>query len=164
MRRHRIRSGRPGQVRNRCLYVQKGVKYEGRLEEGADWIQFDFGVLIDQIAVPVLVKIKFMQGTSPYVLLGGEVAYLLAAKAKFSIEDSDGYSESDTEDILEDTNKLDYSVVGGAGVEMAMGAFRLFLEARYVYGLANLIKETDYSDPDDWVKLTTILIVGGIGF
>ncbi|MDW7759847.1 MAG: outer membrane beta-barrel protein [Acidobacteriota bacterium] len=146
------------------LYLQKGVKYSG--EE--DGVKFSFPISIDMISLPVMAKIRFMPGSTPYALAGGEVAYVLSAKSKYTITDLEsGEKETDTEDFKDDINSIDYGIVFGLGYEMNTGSFPIFIEARYHLGLANLTKD----NPDEgiiaaenWTKTSTILIVGGIRF
>jgi len=151
------------------MYVQKGIKLKGNQVDagGGELINFDFSIVINQIAVPVLLRFKFMPGTSPYILLGGAVSYILSSTADYSLSNNFGDSESGSEDLFAQDgnvlNRLDYSIIGGAGLELAMGTMRLYFEGRYIYGLANLAHEDSRGD-DDWFKLSTILLLAGIGF
>ena len=158
------------------MYVQKGMKFEGtNIDDGAGGsASGEASLVINQVSVPVLLRFKFLSGTSPYILLGGSVSYILSATAEYRVTYG-GDTESGTEDLFEDDaenlSRLDYSIIGGAGVELAMGAMRLYFEGRYIYGLANIIHESQRATGEDsagagndWVKLTTILIMGGISF
>lgn len=150
------------------MYVQKGVKLDATNADanGVGLLDFDVSLVINQIAIPVLLRFKFTPGTSPYILLGGAVSYILSATAEYtySIEgESDTGSQDLFEDDAENLNRLDYSVIGGAGFELAMGFMRLFFEGRYIYGLANIAHDSQ-TDAGDWMKLSTILIMAGIGF
>ncbi len=150
------------------MYVQKGIKLKGdNVDTGDGLINFDVDLVINQVAIPVLLRFKFMPGTSPYILLGGSVAYILSSTADYTVSDNTGPLDSGSEDLFAQDgdviNRLDYSIVGGAGFELAMGTMRLYFEGRYIYGLANLVHEEQRGD-NDWMKLSTILILGGIGF
>ena len=151
------------------LYIQKGIKLNGNnVDDGSGGtLTFDIDVVINQVAVPVLLRFKFMPGTSPYILLGGSIAYILSAKANYSASDNMGGSETGSEDLFDQEgnvlNRLDYSVIGGAGLELALGTMRFYFEGRYIFGLANLAHE-DSRDASDWIKLSTILILAGLGF
>jgi len=161
-------TGRQVGVEVDVMYVQKGIKLEGNDADanGVGVLDFDVSLVINQIAVPVLLRFKFMPGTSPYILLGGAISYILSATADYnwSIE---GESDSGSEDLFAQEgntfNRLDYSIIGGAGLELALGAMRLFIEGRYIYGMANIAHD-DAIEAGDWMKLTTILIMGGLGF
>jgi len=150
------------------MYVQKGVKLEGNNADanGVGMLDFDVSLVINQVAIPVLLRFKFMSGTSPYVLFGGAVSYILSSTVDYNWS-INGESDSGSEDLFEDDaeilNRLDYSIIGGAGLELDMGAMRLYFEGRHIYGLANIAHEAQI-DTDDWMKLSTILIMGGFGF
>lgn len=145
------------------LYFQKGVRYEGSTNyEGTD-ATAEFNVIVDEISAPVMLKIKFAPGTSPYVLGGGEIAYIVSAKVKYNYALSTGQPESGTEDIIENVNRLDYGIVAGAGFEFHMGGTAIFVEGRYHQGLANLVGENDFDD-EGWVKSKALVITGGIKF
>ncbi|MCJ7579183.1 MAG: PorT family protein [Candidatus Aminicenantes bacterium] len=157
------------------MYVQKGIVLKGSDNDGMGYVTtFDFNIVLNQISVPVLLRFKFMPGTSPYILLGGSVSYILSATADYNVSDNEGYSETGSEDLYkaedgsdqEALTRLDYSIVGGGGFELAMGTMRIYFEARYIYGLANILHKTARDDggANNWVKLSTFLIMGGIGF
>ncbi len=150
------------------MYVQKGVKLDAVNADanGVGMLDFDISLVINQISIPVLLRFKLMPGTAPYFLLGGAVSYILSATADYNWSIGD---ENDTgsEDLFNQEgdvlNRLDYSIIGGAGLELAMGRMRLFFEGRYIYGLANILHD-DAADAGDWMKLSTILILAGFGF
>jgi len=151
------------------MYIQKGIKLKGdNVDTGGGLINFDVDLVVNQVAIPVLLRFKFMPGTSPYILLGGSVAYILSSTADYSVSDNTGPLDSGSEDLLAQEgdvlSRLDYSIVGGAGLELAMGTMRLYFEGRYIYGLANLLHDDAGGTTDDWFKLSTILIMGGLGF
>ncbi len=151
------------------MYIQKGIKLKGdNVDIGGGIINFDVDLVVNQVAIPVLLKFKFMPGTSPYILLGGSVAYILSSTAEYSASDNNGPLDSGSEDLFEQEgdvlSRLYYSIVGGAGLELAMGTMRLYFEGRYIYGLANLLHDDEGGTTDDWFKLSTILIMGGLGF
>jgi len=152
------------------MYVQKGFKLDtGQLDAGGgEWISYAVDMIINELAVPVLLRFKFMPGTSPYILLGGSVAYVMSATAKWKYSDSQGQSDQSDEDLFkQDTNilnRLDYGIVGGAGLELAMETLRLYFEGRYSLGLANLLHKDQTEGTDSWIKLSTFLLLFGIGF
>ncbi|MBN2246816.1 MAG: PorT family protein [Candidatus Aminicenantes bacterium] len=159
-----IESGSLLKVEMDILYFQKGVKYEGSAEEGGETAEANISMIIDEISAPIMLKFKFNTWTSPFLLAGGEVAYILSSKAKWSINTTSAGSESGTEDLIENINRLDYGAVLGAGFEFYTAKTAFTIEGRYHYGLANLIKETEETDPNDWVKTKTIVIMAGIKF
>ncbi len=80
---------------------------------------------INELSIPVLIKVLFKPGTSPYILAGPELAFVL----------TDG------------TKSLDYGVVGGIGFQKKLGGIAISLEARYHHGLRELMSD-DLTPPD----------------
>lgn len=109
------------------------------------------------VTAPVLLKIRFMPGTTPYILAGGEVGYVLNQKVILTAEDG---TESE-EDITDTTNRLLYGVVFGGGLELQAGGMNLLLEARYRLGLSNLIKDPE---PGAYIKATALSFLVAIKF
>jgi len=109
------------------------------------------------ITAPILLKIRFMPGTTPYLLAGGEIGYILNQKAIMTAEDG----TKTEEDITEEFNRLLYGVVFGGGIELQAGGMNVLLEARYRLGLSNLIKD---ADPGVSIKATAITFLLGIKF
>jgi len=159
-----IESGGSIGVEMDVLYFQKGVKYQASVSQGGDTIDAEINLAIDEISAPIMLKLKFMPGTTPFLLAGGEIAYILSSKINWSYDLSSGYSESGTEDVIENINRLDYGIVFGAGFELYTGATSFVIEARYHYGLANLIKEEEKTTPDEYGKTKTIAFMAGIKF
>jgi hypothetical protein len=109
------------------------------------------------ITLPIMLKVRFLQGTTPYILAGGEVGYIL--NQKFVATASDGTKTE--EDITDDVNRLVYGLVFGGGVELQAGSLNLLLEARYRLGLSNQIKEPD---PGEYLKTTALTFLLGVKF
>lgn len=173
-----FKTGRQVGVEVDIMYVQKGIKFDGDNADanGVGVLDFEFSLVINQISIPLLLRFKFLPRTSPYILFGGAISYILSATADYiwSIEDE---SDSGSQDLFEDDagedpeilNRLDYSIIGGAGIELPLGPIHIYFEGRYIYGLANILHKTqrggDILGPDEnWMKLKTILIMAGIGF
>jgi hypothetical protein len=109
------------------------------------------------ITLPLLLKVRFMPGTTPYVLAGGEIGYIMSQKV--IITDLAG---KDTElDVTDNISRLLYGVVFGGGIELKAGGMNLLVEARYRLGLSNLIKDPD---PGAYVKATALSFLIGVKF
>jgi opacity protein-like surface antigen len=150
-----------------ALFMQKGVKFNGRLQESGYDVTFDATTSINVISIPVMLKVRFMPGSTPYVLGGVEAAYIMSNKTNYSYTDAvTGESESGTEDSKEDTKDLDYGLVFGIGYEINTGSLPLFIEGRYHLGLADIsADESDINVQDDtWVKTNALLLAAGIRF
>lgn len=125
------------------LYFQKGC----RAETGD--IRGNFN--LDEISVPLLFKFKFIPGkTSPFILAGGEVAYVLSYKN----------TEGDQPDLKQSINSFDYGLVLGGGLLLMIDTFSINIEARYHYGLADLGNESSGSH----FKTSAFVLAAGLMF
>ncbi len=109
------------------------------------------------ITLPILLKVRLLRGTTPYLLAGGEVGYAL--NQKFVLDDGQGNVEE--EDISDEINRLYYGLCFGGGLELQAGSMNLLFEARYRLGLSNLIKDPV---PGESVKATALSFLLGIKF
>jgi len=95
-----------------ALYIQKGSRIEVRY---GDIISERTRVRTDELSFPALFKFLYRPGTSPYILVGGELAVVLA----------------------KDARTIDYGLVFGAGFRKKVHNAYISLEGRYHYGLQN---------------------------
>jgi len=155
------------------LYIQKGVRFEGSDSGSAIGTggSFDVKLNVTEISLPVLAKIKFMPGSTPYAIAGGEIAYILSSKVDYWLKDSstdDTYAGTEDLNDYDNMNKIDFGLVLGAGFELVSGPIPLFIEGRYHMGLANLFKNdaaTSGSVSDtDWVRTNLLTLVLGAKF
>jgi hypothetical protein len=109
------------------------------------------------ITMPLMLKLRFLRGATPYILAGGEVGYIMTGKMRFKY-DNGTTSEADVIDLYE---RLLYGVVFGGGFEMKAGQMSVFLEARYRLGLSNQLKDPDHGD---YVRITSLAFWLGIRF
>jgi len=109
------------------------------------------------ISLPIMLKVRFLPGTTPYILAGGEVGYLLNQKVVVTAADG----TTTEEDVTDNVNRLVYGLVFGGGVELQAGGMNLLLEARYLLGLSNLIKDPE---PGAYMKPTSLAFLLGIKF
>jgi hypothetical protein len=109
------------------------------------------------ISLPIMLKVRFMPGTTPYILAGGEIGYLLNQKIVATAADG----TTTEEDVTDHVNRIVYGLVFGGGVELQAGGMNLLLEARYLLGLSNLIKD---ADPGTYMKPTALTIILGVKF
>jgi len=142
------------------LYLTKGSRFKGEVEG----VTFDVKGTISEISVPILLNVNILSSPLIYGLGGGEIAYVMSAKAKYFV--SDGVTEeSGEEDVKEDTSQIDYGLVFGGGVGMPLGPVTLFGELRYHLGLANMEKNTPEGvEEQTSPKTRMFLIVAGIRF
>jgi len=132
------------------LYVRMGMKgtYEGSTIE----------YRLNYIQVPLLLKVRVIPvgPVRPIIYAGGYGSYMLSAKGVMS--SSEG---SESADIGEMFEKIDYGVVGGAGVEFKLPGLLLSVEGRYCLGLANIAKDAGEGESG---KNRSIMALVGIGF
>ena len=137
-----------------ALYLQKGTKAHksySLLEIYVAPQKYTLHV----ISIPVLLKIKFLRGTSPYILGGHELSLVLSHGSRSSLDGG-------TEDFIsrkEDTTTFESSLVFGGGLEMKVKAASFFIEGRYHYGLNNIIK-----GQIDWESTKTRSVALILGF
>lgn len=165
----------PGAKRTSRTGLMGGAGYEsgGRLALELDLLYAQGGVVLKDadnpdnkkkvtfasgaVTLPVMLKLRFLPGTTPYLLAGGEVGYVLSHKTVIS---DAGGNETEKDSIAE-IHRLLYGVVFGGGVELRAGGMDLLLEARYRLGLANMVKEPD---PGESMKATSLSFLLAIRF
>lgn len=109
------------------------------------------------ITAPLLLKVRFMPGTTPYILAGGEIGYILTQKVKVEVTGE----PSQEVDVKDQINRLYYGLVFGGGIEMKTGGMNLQLEGRFNLGLSNQAKNPD---PGESAKATAITILFAVKF
>lgn len=146
----------PFSIQPEVLYVQKGAKIS--ITEGD--ISGGLKVNVDYIEIPLLLKISLMPGGvfKPSVYAGPFIGFLRKAE---SVIHADGYSEK--EDIKDDLTDTDYGITFGLGLVQNLGVMKLTLDARYDYGLRNIMKVISEDGPQS-VKSRTWLFMAGIAF
>ena len=137
-----------------ALYLQKGTevhKSYSLLEIYVAPQKYTLHV----ISIPVLLKIKFLRETSPYILGGHELSLILSHGFSSSLDGVTG----DFISRKEDTTTFESSLVFGGGLEMKVKAASFFIEGRYHYGLNNIIK-----GQIDWESTKTRSVALILGF
>jgi len=151
-----------------ALYMQKGAKFEGEFKEEGYDVNFEATSKIAEISVPILAKVRFLPGSTPYVLGGAEIAYVTSSKIDYSATDNiAGQTQSGSEDAKDGTEDLDYGIVFGAGFELATGPIPIMIEFRYHYGLADIMGTSDRAEQvesGDFVKTRAMMVMVGVKF
>jgi hypothetical protein len=107
-----------------ALYFQKGSRVEFL---SGDEILSRITKRLDELSFPVLFKFRLKQGTSPYILGGGELALMFP----------------------EDASGIDYGLVCGIGFRKQMRSVSISLEGRYHHGL----QDTRHEAPEPFVVI-----------
>ncbi len=124
------------------LFNQKGAKIDSDLVEAS--IRFDY------LEVPLLARYNLTSSAQPFFLVGGpSLAFRLHAEASALLGE-----ESESIDITDDTEELDWGLVVGAGKEFS----RFSVEGRYTHGFKDV-------DPDGAnIKNRAITVLAGVRF
>lgn len=140
--------------------------------KGSEVTQFHDDTLISKsnyvlnvVSLPVLVKIKFLPDSSPYILHGGELSYLLSHKYIWTYEQQGGAPPlEETIDLKEETKNFTFGVIVGGGFEIKTRWISFFVEARYHFGLINIVSENHnvQTDPFQLMKANSQVILFGI--
>jgi opacity protein-like surface antigen len=109
------------------------------------------------ITLPIMLKVRFLAGTTPYILAGGEIGYILNQKVVLTANDG----TTTEEDVTDNISRLFYGLVFGGGVELRAGGMNLLLEARYRLGLSNQVKDPA---PGAYAKATALMLLLGVRF
>jgi len=86
---------------------------------------------LNELSFPLLYKISFLSGTSPYLLVGYEISFVLSHK-------------ENGKDLIGETKKTDSSLVLGVGFRKKIEKHFLYIEGRYHMGLQHLSKDWDF--------------------
>lgn len=148
------------------MYMPKGVKYSGDISTTELNGSFEFTFAVTEVSVPLLLKMRLMPGSTPYIVAGGEVGLILSSKVKYKIE-TGTETISGTEDAKDSTASLDYGIVFGLGYELNSGPIPIYVEGRYHLGLADITAaDGDVAEvqDEDWVKTNALVVMVGIRF
>lgn len=123
-----------------ALYILKTNRYPSR-----GW-DYELG----EISIPVLAKYKPFAGSTPFLSAGVEAAYVLSHKQKPGPFGEDAY------DMMDNTRRMDFGLVFGAGCDLDLGSMAVELGGRYHHGLA---KVSGLGSDDDMrtAELTVVL-------
>ncbi len=136
------------------LFCQKGSREEVRDLDGS--YMFTFNYVLNEISVPILMKVRLKTGSSPYILVGGELSFIISHN--FKIEE-EGWG---TIWMLPETKWAYYGIVFGCGFEWKKNRISPIIEARYYLGLTNIFKS--YPSGTPLVKPRTIVFLVGLKY
>ena len=114
---------------------------------------------LEAISLTQLLKFKPFPDLFPYALAGFELSRILSHSYVISPSNL-------KTGLMDDTRKIDFGLVAGAGAELAAGRWTSFLEARYHLGLANLSKgiEFEYAESFPTIKTRAFTLLVGIRY
>jgi opacity protein-like surface antigen len=137
-----------------ALYLQKGTNAHKSYSSLEIYVAPQ-SYTLHVISIPLLLKIKFLSGSSPYVSGGGEFSFILSHGYTSILDGLTG----DWISIKEFTQSFNYGLVIGGGYEVKMEAISFFIEGRYYHGLRNIIKGSI-----DWESTKTRAVALILGF
>ena len=111
------------------MYLQKGAL----VADLNDNIEFPFKFAFFEL--PVLLKAEFGSSIRPYLMAGPTVGYLLSAKVKGKVA-----SITFEGDMKEVTERIDFGLSFGAGLNYPLRTGTIFLQGSYELGLTNMQK------------------------
>ena len=125
------------------FYFQKGSRLELRYWDEVVGHSID---RMNELSFPVLLKIYLRPGTSPYLLGGGEFAFVLANQ-------SDPYNYGFV------SQRTEYGLVFGAGLRKQINRAYISVEGRYNHGLQDM-----RSDFSMLRKMRVFSLIVGVSF
>lgn len=133
------------------LYSSQGAKGE----ESESYMGYTYSakatLKLDYINLPLLAKYTVTPGFSIHA--GPQLGFLINSEADYEVT-MDGQTESETEDLKDDTKGFDFALAAGVGYQLEMG---VFFNARYNVGLSNIWDvegEDDYSQQNNVFQLS----------
>lgn len=112
---------------------------------------------METLSLIQLLKVKPLPGGFPYALAGFELARVLS----HGFTETPGLSEAP---LTDDTRKIDFGLVAGAGGELNAGRWASFLEVRYHLGLVNLSKAAGALQNYPTLKTRAVSLIFGLRY
>jgi len=136
-----------------ALYIQKGSKIKTE-SPSIEIYSAPKEYTLSTISFPILLRTRFLKGSSPYILGGGEFSFIISHRY-INILNGQG---RDSLDIKENTHNFDYGLVFGFGFEIKIEEHSFFIEGRYHLGIKNISKVYQRYES---IKTNAIVVVMG---
>lgn len=117
------------------MYIQKGSKMTPIAVD-----ESEYGLSTSYIEIPVLLKYSYGNTLKPYVAAGATLSFNLSSELETEIG-----GVNFTGDLKSVSEKIEYSLTVGGGVEYFLNPVTIFVEGRYSYSLNNLINSGEYN-------------------
>jgi len=112
------------------MYLNKGAK----LLEGEDPMEEPEAHLKSSyLELPVTLKYSFLDGISPYLMVGTEIGYQLNTKLSIVFPGLET-----TVDMTEVTKNFEFGTSFGCGLDIPLNSLNLFFDCKYTIGLTNM--------------------------
>ncbi|MGB9907229.1 MAG: porin family protein [Candidatus Saccharicenans sp.] len=143
------------------LYSRRGMEAQMLLDPSDPASLAEAKVMLDYIEIPLLVRLNVIPAGPVKLYIFGGPSYGFLQKAKTRITFM-GMSEE--EDIKDDFKSNSLAAVGGLGLDIKIPLlFKITADARYHYGLSNILAEGS-SVPTDKARNSGFSILLGIAF
>ncbi|MGQ9802077.1 MAG: porin family protein [Candidatus Saccharicenans sp.] len=143
------------------LYSRRGMESQMLLDPSDPSSLAQAQALLDYIEIPLLVRLNVIPAgpVKLYIFGGPSYGFLQKAKARITY-----LGMSEEEDIKDDFKSNSLAAVGGLGLDIKIPLlFKITADARYHYGLSNILSE-DTSVPTDKARNSGFSLMLGIGF
>lgn len=148
-------------IQPEVLYSRRGMEAQVLLDPSDPASLAQARMTLDYIEIPLLVRLNIIPaGPAKFYVFGGpSYGFLQKAKVRLTYM---GMSEE--EDIKDDFKSNALAAVGGLGLDIKIPLlFKVSLDARYHYGLGNILSEGS-SVPTDKARNTGFSVLLGLGF
>ncbi len=148
-------------IQPEVLYSRRGMEAQVLLDPSDPASLAQARMTLDYIEIPLLVRLNIIPAgpVKFYVFGGPSYGFLQKAKVRLTYM---GMSEE--EDIKDDFKSNALAAVGGLGLDIKIPLlFKVSLDARYHYGLGNILSEGS-SVPTDKARNTGFSVLLGLGF
>lgn len=147
-------------IQPEVLYSRRGMEAQILLEPSDPASLAQARVRLDYIEIPLLVRLNVIPAGPVKLYIFGGPSYNFLQKARAKIT----YMGESEEDIKDDFRSSCLAAVGGIGLDVKIPLlFKITGDARYHYGLGNILSESS-NVPSDKARNTGFSILLGIGF
>ena len=148
-------------IQPEILYSRRGMEAQVLLDPLDPASLAQARIMLDYIEIPLLVRLNIIPAgpVKLYILGGPSYGFLQKARVRMTYM---GMSEE--EDIKSDFKSNALAAVGGLGLDIKIPLlFKVSIDARYHYGLGNILSEGS-TVPTDKARNTGFSLLLGIGF
>jgi hypothetical protein len=157
-------------VQPEVYWLTQGGSVWGNIyyDEMGNLIEPEYRWSLSYIHLPVLAKLyPISKGTFRPVLFAGPAFDLLLRAVEVPYDhiytsggDEEDIYRGDDANIKDVLKGINWDIVAGAGIEVALTKVTLVVEARYTLGLTNI----DRRSPDSRLKTSALMFLAGVGF
>lgn len=148
-------------IQPEVLYSRRGMEAQVLLDPTDPASLAQARLMLDYIEIPLLVRLNIIPAgpVKLYIFGGPSYGFLQKAKVRMTY-----MGTSEEEDIKSDFRSKALAAVGGLGLDIKIPLlFKVSVDARYHYGLGNILSEGS-SVPTDKARNTGFSVLLGIGF